>query len=101
MALTEMPNTIDNFYVFHRDPHPDVVGPMNIRRDLRQAMASLGEDLECVLGALIHDVEDPFDEGTGDVLVKQVAHGIDKDNSRAAPLHWDIKNVKMCTDRES
>ena len=47
---------------------------------------SLGENLKCVLGCLVHSLKNRFDERRRHRLVEEVGHGIDKDESRFAPF---------------
>ena len=44
--------------------------------------------LEEVPVGRLHGVEDTIDELGGDLLVEQVAHGIDEDHARPLPRKW-------------
>jgi hypothetical protein len=56
------------------------------RQQLTHPPIALGEDLEHVPVGSTHDVADARDELGGDLILKQVAHGIDEDLSGAFPV---------------
>ena len=56
------------------------------RQQLTHPSIALGEDLEHVPVGSTHDVADVRDEVGRDLIVEQVAHGIDEDLSRAFPV---------------
>jgi hypothetical protein len=51
-----------------------------------QPLPSLGEHLERVPPRENHYADDPFNIFLGDLVMEQIAHGVDKDHSRLFPL---------------
>jgi hypothetical protein len=87
--------------VFHADPHPDVPGPWEGSRDFPQSSASLGENLEHMLGALRHGLEYLLDEPKRHVLVKEITHGIHEHESRRPPASRQIEQIILQSNGES
>lgn len=48
-------------------------------------LGTFREDLERVMGTGQHDVEDPLDERQRHILLEQVTHRVDEDQSRQLP----------------
>jgi hypothetical protein len=59
---------------FDAHPHPNVVRPREVRRDLCKTFRALRQDLVCVLRRDGHDLEDPMDELVWNIDVEQIAH---------------------------
>lgn len=82
-ALTQVVNSANYAFVFNARSHPYVVSPRAF--PLCGSLRALGEDLECVLRQIVHDIKHRRNELVWDQLVEQIAHRIDKHCSRFAP----------------
>jgi hypothetical protein len=63
------------------------------------AVRPLGQHLKRVLRAGVHHVEHALDEVQRDVLVKEVAHGVDEDHPRQPPAQWVTDGIVVEKDR--
>src|ERR1700730_13128453 len=73
------------------DSHPDIRAPRQRWGKFRQPIIPLCQDLEGVLISLPHYLKHLSDELLGDALVKQIAHGVHEDGSRAFPAQWLVE----------
>ena len=83
--LAQAVGAVNEAPVLDRDAHPDVRRPRQVRRQLREPLVALRQDLEDVPVGPAHDLEDLSDVGVGNRFVEQVAHRVDEDHPR--PRH--------------
>jgi hypothetical protein len=67
------------------NPGPDVGRPRQRGRQACQAYGSLGQYLENMPVRSRHDIKNAAYEFVGDLMVKQIGHGIDKDSTGFSP----------------
>ena len=75
--------------ILHTDSPPDVRFARRkrevVRQEVSEALRALGEDLEGVVAGFDHGAGDADDVLGGDILVEEVAHGVDEDHARPPP----------------
>lgn len=86
-CLTEQVCPGDASVVLDADAHPDVRPPRQIRIEGEQSLGTLREYLEAAPVRLPHDLEHLMHELVRDVLMREIAHGVDEDRARLAPGH--------------
>ena len=72
--------------ILHADAHPDVGSPGQLGGQGCEPSTPFREDLERMVRTVIHHLKDLLDEPCWDFFVKQVAHGVDKDDARIPPV---------------
>ena len=60
-----------------------------------ESLRTLGEHLIGVLRRRLHDIEDSSDEFGRDLVVEQIAHGVDEDGARRGPPLREVEGVRM------
>lgn len=84
-GLDQFTDAMHDRIAFNAGSHPDVGRPREAGGKRRRDVRAFGEDLEGVLRAAVHGVEDALHEFERDIFVEQIAHGVDEDGARQTP----------------
>jgi hypothetical protein len=68
--------------------HPEIRWPRELWRQIRQALSSLGQDLEHVPSGPLNHRKHLSYVLKGHLLVEEVAHGVDEDEPGPCPSEW-------------
>jgi hypothetical protein len=93
--LHQCRNARDYSVVFDTRTHPNISGPLKFSGVFLSDLWPFGENLKCVLRTFFHHGEYALDEIDWHILVEQVAHGVDKDQSRRLPSEGDREGLWM------
>ncbi len=80
--------------VLDRDPSPDVLSPVQLVGQGKQALRSLGQYLESVPLGSTHHLEDTKDKGVRDTLVEEIRHAVHEDQAWSAPLQRLLQSLR-------
>ena len=67
-------------FILNADTHPSVFRPFNLVREFEKTLRSFCQDLELVPVCPTDDAKDLTNELQGDLLMEEIAHGVDKDH---------------------
>jgi hypothetical protein len=73
--------------------HPHVLWPRKVASEFKQTFRTLGKNLKLMPRCTMHHVEDSLNEGKGNVLMEEVAHGVYKDALPPSPTKRQLQRV--------
>ena len=80
---------------FHANAQPDLRRPGQLVVEQRHAFRAFGQYLVAMPIGLLHHGENLADEIIANPIVKQVAHGVDKNSAGLAPAQRNVQGIGM------